>query len=102
VGANGTGFISRRNARLLGLDNLTMDYIWTKAEADHKSPAQIIMEEEVIITRKDGNRFKLVPIAKKTRKSPFDIEGIDTDITTQEVLDIIRECREGSDYFKNK
>ncbi|MDR3191673.1 MAG: hypothetical protein LBT87_01260 [Treponema sp.] len=44
VGANGTGFISRRNARLLGLDNLTMDYIWTKAEADHKSPAQIIGE----------------------------------------------------------
>ncbi|MDR2028672.1 MAG: hypothetical protein LBP93_03945 [Treponema sp.] len=42
TGPNGTGFISRRNARFLGLDNLTMDYIWTKAEADHKSPAQII------------------------------------------------------------
>jgi hypothetical protein len=44
AGANGTGFISRRNARLLGLDNLTMDYLWTKAKADHKSPAQIIGE----------------------------------------------------------
>jgi hypothetical protein len=44
TGPNGTGFISRRNARLLGLDNLTMDYLWTKAEADHKSPAQIIGE----------------------------------------------------------
>ncbi|MDR1324533.1 MAG: hypothetical protein LBK00_00675 [Treponema sp.] len=44
TGPNGTGFISRRNARLMGLDNLTMNYIWTKAEADHKSPAQIIGE----------------------------------------------------------
>jgi hypothetical protein len=44
TGPNGTGFISRRNARLLGLDNLTMDYLWTKAEAEHKSPAQIIGE----------------------------------------------------------
>ncbi|MDR3192366.1 MAG: hypothetical protein LBT87_04810 [Treponema sp.] len=44
TGPNGTGFISRRNARLLGLDNLTMDYLWTKAEADRKSPAQIIGE----------------------------------------------------------
>jgi hypothetical protein len=44
TGPNGTGFISRRNARLLGLDNLTMDYLWAKAEADHKSPAQIIGE----------------------------------------------------------
>jgi hypothetical protein len=44
TGPNGTGFISRRNARLLGLDNLTMDYLWSKAEADHKSPAQVIGE----------------------------------------------------------
>jgi hypothetical protein len=44
TGPNGTGFISRRNARLMGLDNLTMDYIWTKADAEHKSPAQIIGE----------------------------------------------------------
>jgi hypothetical protein len=44
TGPNGTGFISRRNARLLGLDNLTMDYLWTKAEDEQKSPAQIIGE----------------------------------------------------------
>jgi hypothetical protein len=44
TGPNGTGFISRRNARLLGLDNVTMDYLWTRAEADRKSPAQIIGE----------------------------------------------------------
>jgi hypothetical protein len=38
VGPNGTGFISRRNARLLGLDNLTMDYIWTKPKPITKVP----------------------------------------------------------------
>jgi hypothetical protein len=57
---------------------------------------------KVIITRKDSARFKSVPITKKTRKSPLDIEGIDTDITTREIVDVLRECREGSDYFKNK
>ena len=44
VGANGTGFISRRNARLFGLDDLSMDYLITKSIADHKSPADIISE----------------------------------------------------------
>jgi hypothetical protein len=63
---------------------------------------RITMDEEVIITRKDGNSFKLVAIDKKSKKSPLDIKGIDTDITTEEILDVIRECREGSDYFKNK
>jgi hypothetical protein len=44
VGPNGTGFISRRNARLFGLDDLSMDYLLTKAIADHKTPAEIIKE----------------------------------------------------------
>jgi len=44
VGPNGTGFVSRREARLFGLDDLSTDYLLTKAIADHKTPAQIISE----------------------------------------------------------
>jgi hypothetical protein len=44
VGPNGTGFVSRREARLFGIDDLSADYILTKAIADHKTPAQIINE----------------------------------------------------------
>ncbi|GMO66040.1 MAG: hypothetical protein Ta2A_14000 [Treponemataceae bacterium] len=39
---NGTGFVSRRNARLMGLDDLSVDYLLTKSEATKKSPAEII------------------------------------------------------------
>ena len=75
---------------------------YSEARQNFSMVLNTALKEEVIITRKDGNRFKLVPINKKAKKSPFDIEGIDTDITTQEIIEIIRECREGSDYFKNK
>ena len=44
VGTNGTGSISRRNARLFGLDDFSMDYLITKSIADHKAPADIISE----------------------------------------------------------
>jgi hypothetical protein len=44
VGPNGTGFVSRRDARLFGLDDLSADYLLTKAIADHKTPAEIIGE----------------------------------------------------------
>jgi hypothetical protein len=44
VGPNGTGFVSRREAKLFGLDDLSADYLLTKAIADHKTPAQIINE----------------------------------------------------------
>jgi hypothetical protein len=44
LGPDGTGFLSQREARLMGLDNLSINYLMTKAKADHKTPAQIIGE----------------------------------------------------------
>jgi hypothetical protein len=44
LGPDGTGFLSQREARLMGLDNLSVNYLMTKAKADHKTPAQIIGE----------------------------------------------------------
>jgi antitoxin (DNA-binding transcriptional repressor) of toxin-antitoxin stability system len=77
-------------------------YKYSEARQNFSTVLNTALKEEVIITRRDGNRFKLVSMTKKSKKSPLDIEGIDTDITTQEIIDVIRECREGSDYFKNK
>jgi len=44
LGANGTGFLSRREMHSFGFNKLTVNYLLTKATADHKSPAQIIDE----------------------------------------------------------
>jgi hypothetical protein len=61
LGANGTGFLSRRDARLMGLDNLSVNYLMTKAQADHKTPAQIIgeMVRERIAASKEGVPLKM-------------------------------------------
>lgn len=44
LGPNGTGFLGQREMRSLGFTNLTVNYLLTKAAADHKSPARIIEE----------------------------------------------------------
>ena len=44
LGPNGTGWLSQREMRILGLQNMTINYILKKAMADRKSPAQIIDE----------------------------------------------------------
>ena len=44
LGPNGTGFLSQRDARLMGMDTLSINYLMTKAAADKKTPAQIIGE----------------------------------------------------------
>jgi hypothetical protein len=77
-------------------------YKYSEARQNFLTVLNTALTEEVIITRKDGTRFKLISINKESKRSPLDIEGINTDVTTQEIKEAIRECREGSDYFRNK
>jgi hypothetical protein len=46
VGPNGSGFLSKRkaNAHIITIDDLSADWLATKAIADHKTPAEIISE----------------------------------------------------------
>ncbi|MDC7220556.1 MAG: hypothetical protein PQJ59_11540 [Spirochaetales bacterium] len=52
------------------------------------------MNEEVIIARKDGSKFKIVPVTDNKSESLFNVGGIDTNIKTEEIINVIRESRE--------
>ena len=56
------------------------------------------LTDEVIINNKDGRSYKILPIADddKKGKSPLeDIPYITADITTEEIVELIRESRAG-------
>ncbi|NOX76670.1 MAG: prevent-host-death protein [Gammaproteobacteria bacterium] len=55
---------------------------------------KIAQKEEVEIRRRDGAIFSLVSKKEKT-KSPFDVPGIKTKVSTQNILDAVRESRMG-------
>jgi hypothetical protein len=69
--------------------------VFTYSEARQKL-AMILDQAEnsgkVLIRRKDGRTFALVP--EKVVSSPLDVPSIKAKITTQEIVDIIREGRE--------
>jgi len=44
LGPDETDWLRQRELRLMGLSNMTVNYLFTKATADHKTPAQIIDE----------------------------------------------------------
>ena len=44
LGPSGSGWLAQREMRLLGLSNLTVNYLLTKAKAENKSPVQLIDE----------------------------------------------------------
>ena len=68
--------------------------IYTYSEARQKL-ARVLDEAEskgkVIIRRKDGRTFALVP--EKSPGSPLDVPSIKADISMQEVVSIVRESR---------
>ena len=56
---------------------------------------EIAKADEAIINNTDGNSYRLLPITKQG-KSPFDnIPRVKLGISTQEIVEIIRECRAG-------
>jgi antitoxin Phd len=69
--------------------------IYTYSEARQKL-AMVLEKAEstgkVLIRRKDGRTFALVP--EKISSSPLDVPTIKANITTQEIVDIVREGRE--------
>lgn len=68
--------------------------VYTYSEARQKLASlleQAEKEGEVRIKRKDGKVFVLKP--QPPSDSPLDIEGIDLDITTAEILEFIEEGR---------
>lgn len=73
--------------------------VYTYSEARQKL-AKVLEQAEnsgkVLIRRKDGRTFALVP--EKNISSPLNVPSIKADISTQEIVDLIREGRERLDH----
>ncbi len=48
---------------------------------------------EVLIKRKDGSLFVVKPMTSK--RSPLDVSGVSVNLSANEIVDIVREIREG-------
>jgi len=69
--------------------------VYTYSEARQKLAIVLKQAEstgKVIIRRKDGRTFALVP--EKVPSSPLDVPSIKAKVTTKEIVNIIREGRE--------
>ncbi len=72
-------------------------YSYTEVRQNLASVLDEANEKGVVqINRRDGQSFLLKPIP--TKGSPLDIKGIDVKISTQEIIDIIREGRDRDNY----
>ena len=66
-------------------------YTYSQARQQLSEVLNTAEHEEVIIRRKDGRSFSIVP--KTMNSSPFDVPGIKTKATTKDILNAISESR---------
>lgn len=70
------------------------DTIYTYSEARQKLATLLekaLRDGEVRIHRKDGQIFIIVP--EPTSGSPLDVEGVDIDLTRDEIVEFLQEGR---------
>ena len=70
---------------------------YSEARQNFSTLLNTASKEEVIITRKDGSKFKLISLGEKRKngKSPLeDIKGIEANITMDDIMSALRESRE--------
>jgi len=66
-------------------------YTYSQARQNLSELLNKAHREEVLIRRRDGTTFSVVP--KRKTGSPFDIIGISTEISTEDILNAIQESR---------
>ena len=74
-------------------------YTYSDARQKFSSVLELAQKEgKVLVKRRDGRMFSISP--EKTSKSPFDVPGIKTEVSTQEILDVLREERGRSSRWR--
>ena len=67
-------------------------YTYSEARQKLSQLLEIARKEEVVIRKRTGETFSVV--YKKSVTSPFDVPGIKTGASTEDILDAIRDVRE--------
>ncbi len=70
-------------------------YTYSRAREKLASILEESKTEEVVIRRRKGDMYAIVPKLQGPRRSPFDVPGLGKSVSRKEILDAIRGSREG-------
>jgi len=73
-------------------------YKSSEVQRNFSSILNLALTQEVIVREKNGRRFKITPVKEPINKSPFEVSGINTDISTNEMMIFLKESR---NHFAN-
>jgi len=70
-------------------------YNYLEAQQDLSAVLNTALTQDVIVRKQNGQRFKVIPMNENINRSPFDVPGINTNITTEELVEMLKQSRAG-------
>jgi hypothetical protein len=71
-------------------------YNYSEAQRNFSDVLETSFNQDVVVRRRNGQKFKIVPVYPQQEKSPFetcDFNYPKTDISTEEMLGFLKEAR---------
>jgi len=68
-------------------------YSYSEVERNLSTILNTALTQDVIIRKRDGRKFRIIPVTENTSQSPFEVPGINTGISTKDIVDILKQSR---------
>jgi len=68
-------------------------YNYSDAQQNFAAVLNTALTQDVIVKRKNGQQFKIIPVKENMNQSPFDVLGINASITTEEIVKTLKQSR---------
>ena len=68
-------------------------YNYSEAQQNFSAVLNTALTQDVIIKKKNGQRFRVTSVKENMNLSPFEVQGINTGITTEELVEILKQSR---------
>jgi len=68
-------------------------YNYLEVQQNLSAVLNIALTQDVVVRKQNGQRFRIIPVEENMNQSPFEVASINTDITTEELVEILKQSR---------
>jgi len=66
---------------------------YLEAQQNFSAVLNTALTQDVVIRKRNGQKFRIIPVKENINQSPFEVSGINTNMSTEEIVEILKHSR---------
>ena len=66
---------------------------YLEAQQNFSAVLNTALTQDVVIRKRNGQKFRIIPVKENINQSPFEVSGINTNMSTEEIVEILKQSR---------